>query len=181
MQQALNLNPGLATNLDFEESLGKLQEQLRDRKFVVNLEFAAGAPSARKNAAGGHIRGPGTGTSDSILSWLSNGEYVSDAQTTSFFGPGFFAALKSMARSGSSSAFKMMGGLRLPAFAGGGPVLPGSLGLGGGLAGAMASGNGPIIDRVAVDLNVASESVSLFGERAQVNKLLQALHRVNKG
>ncbi|WP_156895114.1 hypothetical protein [Rhodococcus sp. 2G] len=31
---------------------------------------------AQANAAGGFITGPGTGTSDSILSWLSNGEYV---------------------------------------------------------------------------------------------------------
>ncbi|UZF43193.1 hypothetical protein [Rhodococcus rhodochrous] len=31
---------------------------------------------AQANAAGGLITGPGTGTSDSILSWLSNGEYV---------------------------------------------------------------------------------------------------------
>lgn len=36
-----------------------------------------------ENATGGYIRGPGTGTSDSILSWLSNGEYVVNANSTS--------------------------------------------------------------------------------------------------
>ncbi|MEN6567203.1 MAG: hypothetical protein ABFC57_12985 [Veillonellales bacterium] len=38
------------------------------------------------NAAGGAIYGPGTGTSDSILSWLSNGEYVLNAATTAKIG-----------------------------------------------------------------------------------------------
>ncbi|MFD4294135.1 phage tail tape measure protein [Rhodococcus sp. NPDC058532] len=33
----------------------------------------------RQNAKGGYISGPGTGTSDSILSWLSNGEFVEPA------------------------------------------------------------------------------------------------------
>jgi hypothetical protein len=45
-------------------------------------------------ATGGYIRGKGTGTSDSIGAWLSNGEYVMDAKTTRFFGPAFFAALQ---------------------------------------------------------------------------------------
>lgn len=34
------------------------------------------------NAAGGLITGPGTGTSDSIASWLSNGEFVVNAAST---------------------------------------------------------------------------------------------------
>ncbi|WP_343466350.1 phage tail tape measure protein [Rhodococcus aetherivorans] len=37
---------------------------------------------AATNATGGYITGPGTGTSDSILSWLSNGEYVVNAAAT---------------------------------------------------------------------------------------------------
>lgn len=37
-------------------------------------------------ATGGAINGPGTGTSDSILSWLSNGEYVLTAATTKALG-----------------------------------------------------------------------------------------------
>lgn len=48
----------------------------------------------------GLLRGPGTGTSDSILARVSTGEYVSDAKTTAFFGEQFFKNLKSAARSG---------------------------------------------------------------------------------
>jgi tape measure domain-containing protein len=33
-------------------------------------------------ATGGQIRGPGTGTSDSVRAWLSNGEYVVNAKST---------------------------------------------------------------------------------------------------
>ncbi|MEU0467321.1 hypothetical protein ABZ215_25240, partial [Amycolatopsis sp. NPDC006131] len=44
-------------------------------------------PLPLHNAAGGLIAGPGTGTSDSILSWLSNGEYVINAKATAKFLP----------------------------------------------------------------------------------------------
>src|SRR5205823_2235969 len=38
--------------------------------------------SAAGFAVGGHVRGPGSGTSDSIPAWLSNGEYVVNAGAT---------------------------------------------------------------------------------------------------
>jgi tape measure domain-containing protein len=38
-------------------------------------------------AEGGHVRGPGTGTSDSIPAWLSNGEHVTNARSTAKYGP----------------------------------------------------------------------------------------------
>lgn len=38
-------------------------------------------------AAGGEVRGPGTGTSDSILRWLSNGEHVTNAESASKYRP----------------------------------------------------------------------------------------------
>ncbi|MDF1506205.1 phage tail tape measure C-terminal domain-containing protein, partial [Roseisolibacter sp. H3M3-2] len=37
--------------------------------------------TAQRNANGGFITGPGTGRSDSILSWLSNGEFVFNAES----------------------------------------------------------------------------------------------------
>lgn len=52
----------------------------------------AGAVTA---ATGGHIRGPGTGTSDSIAARLSNGEYVIRAAIVKQYGPDFFHALNS--------------------------------------------------------------------------------------
>lgn len=36
----------------------------------------------QSHAGGGRIQGPGTGTSDSILSWMSDGEYVINAEST---------------------------------------------------------------------------------------------------
>ncbi|WP_424363603.1 phage tail length tape measure family protein [Methylocystis parvus] len=47
-------------------------------------------------AGGGHVRGAGTGTSDSILSWLSNGEYVIKAAAVSKFGVGLFHDLNNL-------------------------------------------------------------------------------------
>ena len=65
------------------------------------------------------VRGPGTGTSDSIAARLSNGEFVSDAKTVSHFGPDFFLSLKHMARSFSRPSPILN---RVPAFANGGLV-----------------------------------------------------------
>jgi len=44
-------------------------------------------------AEGGHVRGPGTSTSDSIPAYLSNGEYVIKADAVSRYGRGFFDSL----------------------------------------------------------------------------------------
>lgn len=60
------------------------------------------------HATGGYISGPGTGTSDSILSRLSNGEYVLKAAAVRAFG---------------TDALDQMNSLQIPAFAAGGPVL----------------------------------------------------------
>ncbi|MGH8418044.1 MAG: tape measure protein [Pseudomonas sp.] len=59
-------------------------------------------------ATGGLISGPGTGTSDSILARLSNGEFVMNADAVRMFGPDLLS---------------QMNGLQIPAFAVGGPVL----------------------------------------------------------
>jgi TP901 family phage tail tape measure protein len=60
-------------------------------------------------ATGGYISGPGTGTSDSIRAWLSNGEYVIRANAVQKYGKGLLDALN-------------VGRLKLPAFANGGLV-----------------------------------------------------------
>lgn len=60
-------------------------------------------------ADGGHVRGPGTGTSDSIFARVSNGEFVSTAAT--------------VARGGNRAALEFMhGGGTFPGFATGGLV-----------------------------------------------------------
>lgn len=95
-----------------------------------------GGTEPQQNARGGHIRGRGTGTSDSILSWLSNGEFVIKAAAVKKWGVGFFHALNNMREPGGFAT----GGLvhaasailpPLPRFAAGGPVIVGG-GAGGG-------------------------------------------------
>jgi hypothetical protein len=58
-------------------------------------------------ATGGRVRGPGTGTSDSILARLSNGEFVIRAAAVRHYGPELIAAINAMR-------------LKLPKFSGGG-------------------------------------------------------------
>jgi hypothetical protein len=53
------------------------------------------------------IRGPGSGTSDSILMWGSNGEYMQRKAAVDYYGVDFMNALNS---------------LRVPKYATGGPV-----------------------------------------------------------
>ncbi|MFJ5297500.1 DUF4214 domain-containing protein [Pseudomonas sp. NPDC088368] len=69
---------------------------------------AAANGSLPGHATGGLITGPGTGTSDSIVARLSNGEYVMTAAATRMFGTGLL---------------DQMNAGQIPAFASGGPVL----------------------------------------------------------
>ena len=47
-------------------------------------------------AGGGRIRGPGSGTSDSILARLSNGEFVIKAAAVDHYGAGLLSRINSM-------------------------------------------------------------------------------------
>jgi hypothetical protein len=66
-----------------------------------NIQMESNTPI--KKATGGHISGPGTGTSDSIPAYLSNGEYVVKADAVSHYGPSFFDSVnaKKFANGGS--------------------------------------------------------------------------------
>ena len=52
-----------------------------------NVTASNAAFVATTAATGGYIQGPGTGTSDSIPAWLSNGEFVMNAQATAKYLP----------------------------------------------------------------------------------------------
>jgi lambda family phage tail tape measure protein len=54
----------------------------------TGVPLAGGYGGTLHLADGGHVRGPGTGTSDSILSWLSNKEFVMSAEATEAIGVG---------------------------------------------------------------------------------------------
>lgn len=58
-------------------------------------------------ADGGYVSGAGTGTSDSIPAWLSNGEFVMTAASVKKYGAGFFDRLNSLSRSGAQSSSKI--------------------------------------------------------------------------
>lgn len=137
-------------------------------------------------ANGGKVSGPGTGTSDSILSWLSNGEYVMDALTTSRFGSKFFAMLQAAARGGKASrVLSRIANIGIPGFASGGPV---AIPFSGTLpvveqALSMAGGGDsrPSRDVVDINLTLGGDRVSLFAERSQAAKFVKALKNMESG
>lgn len=80
-------------------------------------------------ASGGYVSGPGTGTSDSIPAWLSNGEYVIRASAVRKYGSAFLSAINNMRLSPGTIPQFNMGGLvesmssaLMPRFADGGLV-----------------------------------------------------------
>lgn len=54
---------------------------------LANIATAVSTVNSAKFAGGGKVTGPGTGTSDSIPAYLSNGEYVMTAKATRMFEP----------------------------------------------------------------------------------------------
>lgn len=106
-------------------------------------------------AAGGHIRGPGTGTSDSILARLSNGEFVMRAAAVRAYGP---------------ALLEKMNGLRLPKFADGGLI--------GAAMSAPVGQAGRDLGRVS--LNIGGETHSLLADADSFSRILQ-LERLKRG
>lgn len=150
------------------------------------VEGYARGGAVQHYAGGGRVRGAGDGTSDSILSWLSNGEYVMDAMTTAKFGSKFFANLQALARGGTASSFlSRLQGVGMPRFALGGPVsapFSGSIPavdrvLSGGAAEASPGGR----DVVEINFNSGGKKISLFAERQQATAFVQTLKNLEAG
>jgi hypothetical protein len=80
----------LARAKDFLNPIIDLLKAIVALTATVSTEGDAGAVKA---AGGGHIRGPGTGTSDSIPAWLSNNEFVMRARAVAKYGVGFMRAV----------------------------------------------------------------------------------------
>jgi TP901 family phage tail tape measure protein len=146
------------------------------------LSFARGGfidPWIRRHAGGGAISGPGTGTSDSILARLSNGEYVIDAFTTAAFGPRFFRRLQTAARSGVSLNF--LNNVGVPRFAAGGPVSARSSFSG--IANDFTGGSKTATVRDVVDINLSlgGKRATIFAEREQAKAFVGILRNFEKG
>lgn len=105
------------------EEIAKVQQQIQalatdlSSKFIITPTITLGDVSSTNGgvapatppafATGGKVAGPGTGTSDSILARLSNGEYVLRAAAVRQYG---------------TALLDRMNGLHMPAFADGGVV-----------------------------------------------------------
>lgn len=78
-------------------ALGSFLSGIPTSVFGVDIPGASTLNSWGKNlqglAGGGLVRGPGSGTSDSVLAWLSNGEGVVTAKAMANGGAGLVAAL----------------------------------------------------------------------------------------
>lgn len=64
---------------------------------ITGGDTAAPANTTPGFAGGGHVRGPGSGTSDSILARLSNGEFIQRAAAVRYYGRDFMDALNRLA------------------------------------------------------------------------------------
>jgi hypothetical protein len=89
--------------------LRRLREALAGLPHSVALNYSSVTNKGRGPAlaSGGLLRGPGSGTSDSILMWGSNGEYMQRKRAVDYYGVDFMRRLNN---------------LQVPKFAGGGLV-----------------------------------------------------------
>ncbi len=94
-------------------------------------------PKIPELAGGGMLRGPGTGTSDSMLARVSNGEFVQRAAAVKKYGTGFMEALNA-GKLNIVGVFSKGGLVGLPRFAEGGEASTG--GEGGGEGPSMSTG-----------------------------------------
>ncbi|MGW3024836.1 hypothetical protein [Streptomyces sp. NPDC001221] len=114
------------------------------------FEYARGGPvHLAGGGVPGLVRGPGSGTSDSIPAMLSNGEYVVRAAAVSKYGLGFLDAVNSGTYSAGPSGAGAAAGQGLAA------GLVGSLGLVTGAAQRMAAG---VVAGIKAELQIASPS-----------------------
>lgn len=111
----------------------------------------AGEPvSVQSNAAGGLIRGPGTGTSDSIVSRLSDGEFVMRSAAVKAWGVPFFAALNSLSQ----------------------PIMPRSrMPRGFAMGGLVTAGGGG--SRTPINLNIVGETFSMESDAATAQRVIR--------
>lgn len=121
---------------------------------------AAGGPiSSAARRARGNVRGAGTGTSDSILSWLSNGEFVMRASAVRKWGVDFLTAMN----------YGFMPALPIPQYAAGGPVGKAvSAGVGGG-------------EEMTIKLEIGGSSIPVRTSRDKAMELAGALRELSRG
>jgi TP901 family phage tail tape measure protein len=134
---------------DVRRVVRNMRAELQSLKTALDSARSAadGAPGHAEGgfAGGGQVSGPGTSISDSILAWLSNGEYVVKAAAVRKYGAEFFDALNNLKlpKDLFNRGFRLGGPIRMPSmqpiptFAAGGivqaskPMIPVNLHIGG--------------------------------------------------
>lgn len=133
------------------------------------LTDGGGAPPPQF-ATGGILRGPGTGTSDSILARLSNGEGILTAKAVRHYGP---------------SAVHALNALRLPKFAEGGVAMLGSLPSVLPIGGDSGSSPGGSPALAPINLYVGGQKYSLLTDESTARQIhresLKSGHRRERG
>lgn len=135
---------------------GRIATLASDLKAALTITPVITAPAGTRDAdvpvagyaTGGRVRGPGTGTSDSIMARLSNGEFVMRAAAVRAYGP---------------ALLEKMNGLRIPKFADGGLV--------GAAMSAPVGQSGRDLGRV--DLNIGGETISLLADQQNFTDLVK--------
>ena len=142
-----------------EKQINILKERLdglQDKTVTVTVnrvETGGGAPAPEAGFwTGGYVRGQGTGTSDSILARLSDGEYVIRAAAVRRYGVGVLNALN---------------GMRLPKFASGG-LVSGALQSAATAASAGAAGTPVVLDFGQLGRYSTSAAPDVAGELVRV-------------
>jgi hypothetical protein len=155
-----------------KESLRAAIEQVNEEfsKLTVRVSVTADTSGVQGYAIGGHIDGPGTETSDSILAAVSKNEYIEPARTVRYYGVDVFHALRNMSIPRDLLRSLLSGGMFLPRFALGGPV------------GHVPVGMTPLRDEVDLNLTYNHRKVgTVRGSRSTVNGLVDALHDLSRG
>ncbi|EKS29385.1 hypothetical protein [Afipia felis] len=128
---------------------------------------SGGGDNAPAFADGGAVRGPGTGTSDSIRAWLSNGEYVQPTSAVNRYGLAFMNAIRA-GRIAVSRVRDLMSGVD---FSGIGAVMPNRVSYATGGAVALAATGGGM---QPVHLHVGGQEHPLQGSPDVVRNLVIA-------
>jgi hypothetical protein len=100
-QTPVNLLPAFADAANQISSLAQSWwasiQSVFSNPIKVNFQGFGDQPQGAPFAGGGHVRGPGSSTSDSIMAWLSDFEYVINARAVRHYGADLFGALNAMA------------------------------------------------------------------------------------
>lgn len=160
-----------------QESLTSAMKVVEDAFKALTVQVNVSPSSTVGFATGGMVQGAGTDTSDNLMAMVSPGEFWTKAKAVRHYGAALFHGLNNMVipREALSMA---LAGPSMPRFADGGMVRE---------AANVSMFSGPSIGGVpltpmheaAVTVNVGGIKSRLFGDRRNVNALVESLRRLD--